>query len=89
MSEAEETTLKIKIEEASTEIIDARRELAEYKRKMLSAEDRLIASQLRQESLEEQLRLIVSQKVNVNLTDRQREIKDFKDKLESVLEKIK
>lgn len=84
-----EEQLQMKLEEINRELDEARRQLKACKSSLSSAEDNFISLKLHQERLVEELRVIDSSKVKVEVCHNQLDIERFKLALPELFEKIK
>lgn len=88
MSEKEEMLNKL-LKEASDDVSYANFRIEDLKRNLIDAETVLIEAKLRHKKLAEELRVYRDSQVDHNMTDRQKEIDDFKNKLPDLMKKFK
>lgn len=77
------------IYDGELDVADARYRVEACKKDLLDAESKLIGSKIKLDTLNEQLRVILFYKSNYELSEREQEIAQFKERLPAILDKLK
>lgn len=88
MSEQEEMLQKL-LTEADADVYYAVRQIESLKRNIVDAETVLIEAKLRQKKLTEELRVYRDSQIDYEMTDRQKEISNFRNNLPEIMKKFK